>query len=82
MVIFSKTNKKIISQQTRKGPYIFDVHVNGRWEWWVLKFVTCLQIFLIFLKKIYCSFLQMEGAGVAQLVIFCGGNKWFKLTND
>ena len=28
MVIISKTEKKVISQQTRKGPYIYDVHME------------------------------------------------------
>ena len=29
MVIFSKTEKKVISQQTGKGQYIYDVHMEG-----------------------------------------------------
>ena len=28
IVIFSKTEKKFISQQTRKRPYIYDVHME------------------------------------------------------
>ena len=31
MVISSKTGKKIMSQQTHKGPYIYGVHLEGRW---------------------------------------------------
>ena len=31
MVIFSKTEKKIISQQTRKGSYIYDVYMERGW---------------------------------------------------
>ena len=47
MVIFSKTEKKFISKQTRKGPYIYDAHMEEGWEG-VSKFVTCLQIFYFF----------------------------------
>ena len=32
MVIFTKTEKKSISQQTRNGPYIHDVHMEVGWE--------------------------------------------------
>ena len=28
---FSKTEKKFISQQTRKGPYIYDAHIEVEW---------------------------------------------------
>ena len=31
MVIFSKTEKKFISQQTCKEPYIYDVHIEEGW---------------------------------------------------
>ena len=52
MVIFSKTEKKFISQQTCKGPYVYDIHMEGGWLHGgrVLKFLTCLQI-LLFLNK-------------------------------
>ena len=58
---FFLKQKKIISQQTRKRPYIYDVDIKV--EWWVLKFVKCLQTFFVFKQKIYCSFLQMEEVG-------------------
>ena len=31
IVIFSKTEKEIILQQTRKGPYIYEVNMEVRW---------------------------------------------------
>ena len=54
----------------------------------ILKFVTRLQILLVFKQKIYCSFLQMEGVGGHTiLIIFCGRHeritpKWFKITTN
>ena len=29
MIIFPKTKKRFISQQISKGPYIYDVHMEG-----------------------------------------------------
>ena len=40
-----------------------ELGVGGGGEGGVLKFVKCLQIFFVFKKEIYCSFLQMEGVG-------------------
>ena len=48
MVIFSETENS--SQQTCKGPYIYDVHMEGGWSQRggrVSKSVTCLQILMV-----------------------------------
>ena len=62
MVVFLK-QKKIMSQQTRKGPYIYDVNIEVGWV--VSKFVECfqMQILLFSNKRSHCSFLQMQGVG-------------------
>ena len=51
MVNFSKTEKKIIPQQTRNGPYIYKSTQKGAGAG-VSKFVTCLEN-LLFLNKIF-----------------------------
>ena len=50
-----------MSQQTRKGPYIYDVDIEV--EWGGLKICQVLADFFVFKQKIYCPFLQMEGVG-------------------
>ena len=58
MVIFSKIEKKIASQKTRKEPYMYDdVHMEGGWGG--SKFVTCLQILLFLSKRSIVHFLLM-----------------------
>ena len=58
MVIFSKIEKKIASQKTGKGPYMYyDVHMEGGWGG--LKFITCLQILLFLSKRSIVHFLLM-----------------------
>ena len=54
IVVFSKTEKKIISQQPCKGPHIYGGHIQGEWPHGgkVLKFVLSMQI-LLFLNKRY-----------------------------
>ena len=54
IVIFSKTEKKIISQQILKGPYSYENHM-------VLKFVTCLQIFLFLNQRSIVHFCGWTG---------------------
>ena len=88
IVNFSKTEKKIISLQTHKGPYIYDLHIEGGCphRWAVLKFVTCLQILLFLNKKSIVHFCRWRGGG-AKLVIFCDRHicrtpKWFKITTN
>ena len=60
MVIFSKTEKNFISQNTNNGPYNYDIHMEGGMG--VLKFITCLQIFLLLKKR--------------SIVNFCGWTRW------
>ena len=50
-----------MSQQTCKGPHIYDVDIGV--EWGVLKSIKCLQIFFVFKQKIYYSLVQMEWVG-------------------
>ena len=93
MVVFSKTEKKFISQQTRKGSYIYNVHTEG--DGGILKICHVFANYFVFKQKIYCSFLQqkiysflrMEGVEVTNLAIFCGRHKcmtanWFKTTTN
>ena len=61
MVIFSKTEQKFVSQQTRKGPYIYDFHIEVGWGG--LKIRHVFANFFVFKQKIHCSFLQMDGVG-------------------
>ena len=92
MVIFFKTEKKFISQQTRKGPYIYDVHMEGECphQGGSLKICHMSVYSFFFLKqKIYCVHfsLQMKVVGVTKLVIFCCHHKfitpkWFKITTN
>ena len=53
----------------------------------VLKFVTCFQIFFLFLNKRSIFADGESWGGVTQLVIFCGRHKcmtpkWFKITTN
>ena len=61
MVVFCKTEKRFISQQTRRGPYIYDVHME--WGWGSLKICRISADSFVFKQKIYYSFLQIEGVG-------------------
>ena len=86
MVFFSKTEKKLISQQTRKGPYVMMFTLEGGIyiEWCSF---TCLQISLVLNKRFIVYFYGWEGWGVTKLVIFCGRHKcttpkWFKITTN
>ena len=56
---FSETKKKLISQQTHNGSYIYDVHMKGRWLGAGLKICHMSADSLDFKQKIYCSFLRM-----------------------
>ena len=66
VVIFSKTEKKFISQQTQKGQYVYDFHTEEGWG--CLK--TC-HVFANFCEKtkmICCSFFFVgEGGGGGQV---------------
>ena len=62
MVIFSKT-KKSISQQTPKGSYIYDVHMEEGWGG-DLKFCKVFVDVFVFKEKIYYSVLKIRGFGV------------------
>ena len=64
MVIFAKTEKKLISGQTRKGPYIYEVYMEGGCPPGEgLKNCHISADSFVFKQKIYCSFLGMEGVG-------------------
>ena len=90
MVIFSKT--KFIHSKHVKGPYIYDVHMEGVWPHGrILKFVTCMQILLFLNERPIVHFFRWRGGhrtwGVTKLVIFCGRHKfvtpkWFKITTN
>ena len=72
MVILSKTEKKKKkSYQKRKGPYIYDVHMER--DEGVLKCFTCLQILFLINKSSVFHFCGWKG--VTKLVIFCGRYK-------
>ena len=58
---FFLKQKKIISQQTHNGPYIYDINIEV--EWGGLKICQVFADFFVFKQKIYCSFLQMERGG-------------------
>ena len=60
MVIFSKMEKKFISQPTRKGPYIYVVLIEVGWDG-----LKICQVFADFFstKDLFFLFLQMEGIG-------------------
>ena len=84
MVIFSKMEKKFISQPTRKGPYIYVVLIEVGWDG-----LKICQVFADFFQQKIFSFYfcRWRGLGVTQLVIFCGRHKcmtpkWFKVTTN
>ena len=58
MVIFLK-QKKFISQQSLKGPYIYDIHMKEGWGWG-LKFVMCLQILLFLSKPFFVDIINIR----------------------
>ena len=82
--------KKIMSQQTRKRPYIYDIHTEeGCPRGGILKICHMSTNSFVFKQKIYCSFLQMKGVGgITKLVIFVFvihksmTSKWFKSTTN
>ena len=83
IVIFSKTEKEIILQQTRKGPYIYEVNMEVRWG--VLIFVTCLQVFLFLNKRSNVHFYRWRGWRGSQNWASpkkCMTPKWFKITTN
>ena len=59
------------------GPYIYDVYTEG-WGGEVLKFVKCLRILLFLNNRSIVHFCGWwsKGAGVKNLVTFCGHHKW------
>ena len=70
--IFSKTGKKVISQQTCKEPYIYDVHMEVGCPHGMRGYKFC--------------HVSVDGV-VTKLVIFCGCQKcmtprWFKITTN
>ena len=85
MVIFKKNRKKFISQQTRKGPYIYDIRIGsgvvvGSWN-----LPSFCRFFLFLSKRFIVHFYRWWGLGVTQFVILCGYHKsmtpkWFKIT--
>ena len=85
---FSKTEKEIILQQTRKGPYIYEVNMEVRWG--VLIFVTCLQVFLLLNRRSIVHFYRWRGWRGLQNWTSCKKcmtpkymiPKWFKITTN
>ena len=80
MVIFSKREKKIISQQIRKGIHLWPPLGKGMGK--VGKFVTCLQILFVLKQKIYRSFLWMEGVKEGRKIRDFLFSSWFKITTN
>ena len=69
LVLFKQQDRNV-SKAEKKSYYYKHVKdhtfMKSTKKWkkvWVLKFVKCLQNFLVFKQKIYCLLLQMEGVG-------------------
>ena len=81
IAIFSETEKNPISQQTRKGRYIYDVHMEGGCH----DFEDSFVFESIDLRDLLFIFPGKEGGH--KLIIFCGRHKcmtpkWFKITTN
>ena len=77
---------KNISQQTCKGLYIYDVHMEERSAGGGGLKMCHICSYFLFLNICY-SILQVRGLWVTQLVIFCERHrcltpKWFKITTN
>ena len=56
-----KIQESSINQKTDKGPYIYDVHMEGGRG--SLEICHVFADFIVFKHEIYCSFLRMVGVG-------------------
>ena len=86
VVIFSKTEQKFVSQQTRKGPYIYDFHIEVGWGGLKIRHVFA-DFFLFLNKRSIVHFCKWRGLGVTQMVIFFERHKYlthkcFKITTN